>query len=318
MTESIFQRYYKPEPFEDRFARDPSGAIDVLIPVIHTNELWEKNLISIYRDVPVNRVVISDGGCKDNSIEIAQRFPRVTVLDHRAYKSLGYCLRKLIEAVETEWFIYVHSDVYLPEGWFDTMRAHQPAYDWFGCPQRITVQVEYPNVDKMFDEVRPYAGSQMGRKAAFLHGIQKIDDDYVYRQEDYVLASMVPEAKHGRIEDTFHYHQVLHKHSPWARKLKRVAVQVEWSREEEIRASTMQVRGIIKYLAPSRILTMEAEVHIRRLVELGATTLPEMMQWIADTNPVWTPHIRPWRIRVRQLRAEIPAKAVAKLRGLFS
>src|SRR5678815_1931748 len=105
MSESIFQRYYRSETFEDRFARDPSGAIDVIIPVIHTNELWEKNLISIYRDVPVNRVLISDGGCKDNSLDIAKRFPRVTVLDHRHTKSLGYCLRLLIEAVATEWFI---------------------------------------------------------------------------------------------------------------------------------------------------------------------------------------------------------------------
>ena len=318
MTESIFQRYYKDEPFEDRFTRDPSGAIDVIIPVIHTNELWEKNLISIYRDVPVNRLLISDGGCKDNSIEIVKRFPRVTVLDHHHTKSLGYCLRLLIEAVETEWFIYVHSDVYLPEGWFDAMRAHQPTYDWFGCPQRITVQVEYSNVDRMFDEVRPYAGSQMGKTAAFLDGVKKIDDDFVYRQEDYVMASMVAPERHGRIEDTFHYHQVMHKESPWARKLERVAVKVQWSREEEIRASTMQVKGIIKYLAPSRILTMEAEVHIRRLVELGAITLPEMMDWIGKTNPVWLEHIKPWKIRMRQLRADIPSTVVSKLRGLFS
>jgi hypothetical protein len=319
MTESIFQRYYKPETLDDRLARDKSGAIDVIIPVIHTNELWHNNLISIYRDVPVNRLLISDGGCKDDSIAIAQKFPRVTVLDHKAYKSLGFCLRKLVEAVETEWFIYVHSDVYLPPGWFDTMRAHQPRYDWFGCPQRITVQVEYPNVDKMFDEVRPYAGSQMGKKAAFMAGgIQKIDDDFVYRQEDYVMAACVPEERHGRIEDTFHYHQVMHKVSPWARKLKRVSVQVEWSREEEIRASTMQVKGIIKYLAPSRVLAMEAEIHIIKLLELEAITLPEMMDWIGKTNPVWLEVIKPWRIRARKLRSELPSKVVQKLRGLVS
>jgi glycosyltransferase involved in cell wall biosynthesis len=318
MNESIFQRYYRPEKLDDRFARDPSGAIDVVIPVIHTNELWEANLSSIYRDVPVNRIVISDGGCKDDSIAIAKRFPRVTVLDHRDTKSLGYCLRKLIEAVETEWFIYVHSDVYLPEGWFDTMRAHQPRYDWFGCPQRITVQVEYPNVDKMFDDVRPYAGSQMGKKSAFVEGIKKIDDDFVYRQEDYVLASCVPEDRHGRVEDTFHYHQVMHKVSPWARKLKRVSVQVEWSRDEEIRASTMQVKGIVKYLTPSRALVSEAELHIQRLLALDAITWPEFLAWMEATNPVWVQHIRPWRIRMRKLRAEIPATVVQKLRGLFS
>src|SRR5262249_49367890 len=146
------------------------------------------------------------------------------------------------------------------------MRAHQPQYDWFGCPQRITVQVEYSNVDKLFDDVRPYAGSQMGRKAAFVDNIKRIDDDFVYRQEDYVMASMVAPERHGRIEDTFHYHQVMHKESPWARKLKRVAVQVEWSREEEIRASTMQLKGIVKYLVPSKPLVQEAELHAQRLL----------------------------------------------------
>lgn len=318
MSESIFQRYYRNETLVDRFARDPDGAIDVIIPVIHTTELWHNNLMSIYREVPVSRLLISDGGCKDDSIAIAERFPRVTVLDHRAYKSLGYCLRKLIELVDTEWFIYVHSDVYLPDNWFDTMRAHQARYDWFGCPQRITVQAEYPNVDKLFDDVRPYAGSQMGRKAAFVDGIQKIDDDFVYRQEDYVLASMVADARHGRVEDTFHYHQVMRKESPWARKIKRVSVQVEWSREEEIRASTMQVKGIVKYLAPSRVLTMEAETHIRRLLELEAITWPELMDWIRQTNPVWLDHIKPWRVRVRQLRAQLPSTIMQKLRGLVS
>jgi hypothetical protein len=318
MSESIFQRYYREEPFEDRFARDPSGAIDVIIPVIHTNELWKKNLVSIYREVPVNRLLISDGGCKDNSIDIVSKFPRVTVLDHRAYKSLGFCLRKLIEEVNTDWFIYVHSDVYLPEGWFDTMRKHQPQYDWFGCPMRITVQVDYTNTDKLFDELRPYAGSQMGRTAAFIDGVKKIDDDFVYRQEDFVMASMVAENKHGRVEDTFHYHQVMHKESPWARKLKRVAVQVEWSREEEIRASTMQVKGIIKYLTPSRALVQEAELHAQRLIDLGAITWPELMDWIGRTNADWLPHIKPWRMRVRKLRNQLPSTVVQKLRGLFS
>jgi glycosyltransferase involved in cell wall biosynthesis len=294
---SIFRRYYTEEPFIDRFAASPADAVDVLIPVVHANELWESNLRSLYREIPINRLLISDGGCKDDSLDIARRFPRVTVLDHRNYVSLGYCLRKLIEAVETDWFIYVHSDVYLPDGWFDAMKRHQGSYEWFGCPQRITALIEYPNVDKLFGETRPYAGSQMGRKSAFLQGLAGIDDDFVYRQEDYVLAGIIEKAgfRHGRIEDTFHYHQVMHKPSPWARKLKRVAVQVEWSRDEEVRASTMQLYGIIKYLEPSRNLAREAEAHLLRLLELGELDHAQFRKWVAKTNPRWLPHYyRPW------------------------
>src|SRR5262249_10579960 len=138
MSDSIFGEYYSPHTFEDRLAQNSAGAIDVIIPIIHTNELWRANLTSIFREIPVRRLLIADGGCKDDSIAIARSFPRVEVFDHREYRSLGFSLRKLIEAVESEWFAYLHSDVYLPPGWFEAMKAHQKEYDWFGCPQRIT------------------------------------------------------------------------------------------------------------------------------------------------------------------------------------
>lgn len=299
MNQSIFNEYYSPRPFEDRFERDAARAVDVIIPVVHTNELWLANLHSIYREIPVRKLLISDGGCKDDSIDIARRFPRVEVLDHREFISLGYCLRKLIEAVEADWFVYLHSDVYLPHGWFDAMTAHQSEYDWFGCPQRITALVEYPNVDMLSGERRPYAGSQMGRKAAFVPGVERIDDDFVYRQEDFVLLDVVERKgfRHGFVEDMFHYHQVMHKDSPWARKLASVAVKVEWSKDEQIRASMMQIRGIVKYLKPSRMLAVEAETHLQKLMSLGAITQDEFSSWIVATNPEWRGWIRPWRVK---------------------
>jgi len=310
MTSSIFEEYYASRPFEDRFGRDPSNAIEIIIPVIHTNELWRANLTSIYREVPVRRLLISDGGCKDDSIEIVKTFPRVEILDHTKYVSLGYCLRKLIEAVESEWFAYLHSDVYLPPGWFDAMLAHQKDYDWFGCPQRITVLVEYPNVDG--GEGRPYAGSQMGRKAAFLPGLKEIDDDYVYRQEEFVLSNIVE--KHGfktsKVEDIFHFHQVMHKFSPWARKLTSVSINIAPSREEEVRASMMQVKGIIKYLEPSPALIEQVETNLKRLLELNAITHAEFDEWVLQTKPIWKQAIKPWRMKFKM--ALVSARARSK------
>jgi hypothetical protein len=300
MASSIFQEYYAAQPFEDRFARDPLNAIEVIIPVIHTNELWRANLTSVYREVPVRRLLISDGGCKDDSIEIVKTFPRVEVLDHTKYVSLGYCLRKLIEAVETDWFAYLHSDVYLPPGWFDAMLAHQKEYDWFGCPQRVTALIEYPNVDGMEGEPRPHAGSQMGRRAAFLPGLQEIDDDYVYRQEDLVLWNVVKKHgyKAGDVEDIFHFHQVMHKFSPWARKITSVSINVAWSRDEEVRACMTQVKGIIKYLDPTPGLVAQVEANLKRLLELDAITQAEFDKWVSETKPAWTQAIKPWRVKL--------------------
>jgi uncharacterized protein Smg (DUF494 family) len=306
---SIFQQYYAKAPLEDRFVVDPTDAMDVIIPIIHTNELWHTNLLSLYREIPIRSLLIGDGGCVDNSIEIVSKFPRVEVHDHRKYVSLGYSLRKLIEAVKSEWFIYVHSDVYLPPGWFDVMKRHRGEYDWFGCPMRITVLADYHFVDKE----RPYAGSQMGRKEAF-RDVSKIDDDFVYRQEDLVLANVVEQAgfKEGRIEDTFHYHQVMHKESPWARKIKSVAFNIEWSKAEEIRQAMTQVKGIIKYLDPTRISqTMLVEgviLNIVRLLELGELTWDDFRQWIEQTQPRWLRYITRRDIEWRRLKRRVATR----------
>jgi hypothetical protein len=299
--DSIFRRYYTPQDFVDRFAQDPTDACDVLVPVLHTNELWEANLLSIFREVPVNRLLIGDAGCLDDSIEIAGRFPRIKVFDHRDYATLGFSLRKLIEAVETEWFIYLHSDVYLPDGWFDAMRPHQSEYDWFGCPFHQTAMVEYLNREAE----RPYAGSQMGRKAAFEPRLGTVDDDYVYRQEDFVFADIVERSggRVGKVEDTIHYHQTMHKPSPWARRVTGIHIDVEVSAEERVRTWTMQTRGIIKYLDPiSPWLIRDVEAGLRHLDELGMLDWDEFRAWVRDVNPAWLPYIsRPsrWKRTVR-------------------
>jgi hypothetical protein len=291
---SIFARYYQAEPFVDRLATDREQAVDVVIPIIHANEFWHANLVSIYREVPVKRLILGDGGCIDGSMDIARKFPRVEVLDHRGYTSLGYSIRHLIEAVRTEWFIYLHSDVYLPPGWFDTMCKHRLEYDWFECNQHITVLAEYPldlpNVE------RPFSGSQMGRKAAFQGVTPVLDDDYLYRNEDIILAGLVKRTgfRYGKTSDTFHFHQVMVKPGRWRRNIKRVDIHLDLSLEEEVRANETFARGIIKYLSPSEI-TPEVfgavRDAIRRLVELKVATYNELREWTQKTNPIWVPHL---------------------------
>ena len=301
---SIFAEYFGSRDFVDRLQSEAGGGVDVIIPVIHTNELWRANLLSIYREIPVHTLVIGDGGATDTSLAVAREFPRVRVLDHRAYVSLGYSLRKMIEAVETEWFIYLHSDVYLPRGWFDAMARHQSEYDWFGSAMRHTVMVEYPSD---YGE-RPWAGSQMGRKRVFESGVAAIDDDYVYRQEDFVLAEIVKRAggREGKVADTFHYHQTIRKPSPTARKISSIQLELEMSRDEEVRTWMTQARGIVKYLQPgTRWTDHELAVAVHRLITLGALTQRSFETWTGTTNPAWLPCLR------RELRKQ-------RLRGLWS
>lgn len=290
-SDSIFRRYYSSEALQDRFLMNPEDSVDMIIPIVHTNELWQSNLLSFYREIPMNRLLIGDGGCIDDSIEIVRKFPRVEVFDHRNYDSLGYSIRKLIEAVETEWFVYVHSDVYLPRGWFDAMKRHQAEYDWFGCSMQHTVMVEY---QRDYGQ-RPWAGSQMGRKVAFEEGLARIDDDYVYRQEDLVLTSLVKQAgyRHGKVEDTFHYHQTMFKASPWFRKARYGLTKTERTREEKVRTYVMQAKRVIEYLEPTiPWLSRCVRASLHYLRDLGELNWAEFRQWVAETDPAWLPYIK--------------------------
>jgi hypothetical protein len=286
MSQSIFEQYYSKPEFIDRYSSNSDEAIDVIIPVYHTNELWEANLLSIYKEVPVKRLLISDGGVIDNGLEVVKKFPRVEILDHREYKTLGKCIAELIKEVKTEWFIYLHSDVFLPTDWFDTMKKYQDEYDWYGCPMNITVMVNY----RLDEPRRPYAGSQMGRKAAFAT-IDRIDDDFVYRQEDFVFNQIVSDNgfKNGKVEDTFHYHQVMYRKSTGLDlNVTAVNVQTKTNKQEILRTKDMQLRGVVKYLDPIEPWAIsEFQVFSMDMLLEGLISYFSFKTWIKIHNDKW-------------------------------
>jgi len=284
---SIYQEYYAKNDFIDRFEEGKSEGIEVIIPVYHTNELWKINLYSIYREIPVSRLLISDGGCIDDSIEIVSQFPRVEVYNHRDSKTLGWCIAQLIKNVKTEHFIYLHSDVYLPKGWFDKMIPHKDKYDWYGCPMQITVMVDY-----FFDMPgRPYAGSQIGKKEAFTEGLNQIDDDYVYRQEDFVFNKIVEDAgyKTGKVDDTIHYHQLMYRKTKgFDINVESVSVKTKNTEAEITKSNQSQIRGIVKYLDPvERYVINDFIGHAKTMLNNKSITFIEFRRWIKDTNPKW-------------------------------
>lgn len=286
MINSIFKEYYSSQIFFDRYLQDDSKAVDVIIPVFHTNELWRKNLFSIYKEIPVRRLLISDGGVIDDSIVVVKEFPRVEVFNHSQYKTLGKCISELIKSVTSEWFVYLHSDVYLPVGWFDSMIKYQNKFDWYGCPMNITVLVNY----RLNELQRPYAGSQLGRKKAFQE-VDIVEDDFVYRQEDFVFNKIVEKAgyKTGKVENTFHYHQVMYRQSKgYDLNVKSVSIETITNKEEILRNKEMQLRGIIKYLNPDDVWSIrEFNTYSTLMLQEGLIEFKSFRKWIKITNPNW-------------------------------
>ena len=320
---SIFSEFFRGRDLVDRFKTDGARSVDVIVPVIHTNELWRANLLSIYREIPVNRLLLGDGGCIDESLEVAREFPRVEVLDHRSFTSLGFSIRRLIEAVETEWFVYLHSDVYLPPGWFDAMCAHKGEFDWFECNQQITLMAQY--LFELTQVKRAYSGSQMGRKAAFATVTPLIQDDYLYRNEDIIIAHLISKAglRYGKTAGTFHYHQVMHKPSRWHRRVQGVKVELEIAADEEIRSHRTYAYGIIKYMKPADTtpdIVDSVRFAVSRLVELGDTTIDDVRKWVRQTNGEWLPALTgplPSRRRERIADQIVTLADFYRARGLW-
>jgi len=287
-NQSIFSKYYTSEKFVDRFRSKKEEAVDVIVPLLNTNELWKRNLYSFYREIPINRLIIGDGGCTDDSIEIVKKFPRVIVIDQSKYKSQGYCIKELIEHVETEWFIYLHADVYLPEKWYDEMVKNQKNYDWFECYRKLTTLIEFWS-EKQHKAERAYSGSQMGRTAAFKNILPKIEDDYLQRNEDIIFAELIQGEgfKYGRVSNTFHYHQIMTRRGEKEPKFKRVDVIKERDKEWEIKIKTMQVKGIIKYLRPKKYLIRIVNLCIAHLLNYNALDWKEFREWVKTTNREW-------------------------------
>ena len=307
MSGTIFSEYYTYQQFSDRYISDPTdNPITIIIPCAHVNEIFENNLKSIYREVPVCELLLGDAGLSSELLDLARLFPRVRILDHRGF-TLGYSLKGLIERVRTSHFAYLHSDVYLPPGWFDSMIEFIDDYDWYGCRMLQTSMIVH---DQPYGE-RPYAGAQIGRKTYFEKGISRIDDDYMWRQEDFILQQIVEDAggRVGAIDNVFHYHQLMPKPSTiWQTNIKNVSFQVDSSREQQDRVMKTQLYGIIKYTQPrSRWLLEEVNVCLRYMLDNELITGSEFFQWVSQVNASWTNIVRELlRIYYRSLASYSP------------
>jgi glycosyltransferase involved in cell wall biosynthesis len=92
--------------------------VDVVLLTKNSVEPCLKECVeSIYRNVPVNRLIVVDGGSVDGTLELLLGYPNVEVIED-TWGTRATARQKGIEAVLTEWHVHVDSDVILSNGWF--------------------------------------------------------------------------------------------------------------------------------------------------------------------------------------------------------
>ena len=94
--------------------------VDVVIITKNSETMLSECLKSVYKNVPVNRLIVVDGGSTDRTLEIVQEFQKkhgnVLVLQDRGTRAKAR--QKGIDHVKTEWFMFVDSDVVLCKDWY--------------------------------------------------------------------------------------------------------------------------------------------------------------------------------------------------------
>lgn len=97
--------------------------IDVVILTKNcADERFERCLFSVKKEVHVNRLIIVDGYSEDGTVNLVKKiFPDALIIYDDGTRATAR--QKGIEAVETEWFAFIDSDVVLKENWFKCMKS---------------------------------------------------------------------------------------------------------------------------------------------------------------------------------------------------
>ncbi len=102
------------------------GSVDVVLLTKNSERLLDKCLESVYKNVPVNKLIAVDGYSTDGTLKILDRFNQkygnVTVLlDHGTRATAR---ERGIGLVSTNWFMFVDSDVVLSRSWYEKALRH--------------------------------------------------------------------------------------------------------------------------------------------------------------------------------------------------
>jgi glycosyltransferase involved in cell wall biosynthesis len=100
--------------------------VDVVIITKNSEHMLSECLKSVYKNVPVNRLIVVDGGSTDKTLAITREYQKkygnILVLQDRGTRATAR--QKGIDQVKTEWFMFVDSDAVLCKDWFKKAEKH--------------------------------------------------------------------------------------------------------------------------------------------------------------------------------------------------
>lgn len=275
--------------FCDRRVLQPElEPIDVVMATLDAEFFIEKSLYTVYKEIPVRKLFICDGGSKDATLKILEKFPRVEVHVRPDIRTGAKLVEFLMSLVETKWCAFIDSDLELSPGWYDEMKKHESQYDVLENSVAILAYHKYLEDKEKLE--------QYGRAGDLCHLIRKealhdfhCDDDYMWRHTDFLLRQVVEKSgyKYGKINTTLHTHNETER-IPYAsdevksyRKIvidepRHIIIDKKKSRQKDIEFA----KGAVKYLDPDFPLVKSY---------LGFDFLIRLLdrKWVEENGPSW-------------------------------
>lgn len=100
--------------------------VDVVVLTKNSERILEKCFNSIFENVPVHRFIVVDGHSTDSTADIIKKFSdkfgNVVLIKDGGTRGSARLMG--IREVETDWFVFVDSDVILSDRWYEKARKH--------------------------------------------------------------------------------------------------------------------------------------------------------------------------------------------------
>jgi glycosyltransferase involved in cell wall biosynthesis len=272
----------------DRRVREPDREpVDVLMLTLDAEPYLERCLDSVYKEIPVGKLIVVDGGSKDRTIDILNNYPRIEIHVRPDIRTTGKGCEFLLGSATTPWIVFMDADIELPEGWYDEMVRYRHKYDFFGC-KRI-MHYEFYRIDQTSLDMnkRPLGAPWLARLESLKN--YHVDDDYMWRATDMLVRQVIEKDgyKFGKVSTTYHYHHTTDKPMYESDERKRGSGLVFQEPKMEIldKANWRKRQGdfrraVVKYVDPDFI-------YPRKDTGLYLALLQLDMKWIRETNMKW-------------------------------
>jgi len=289
----------------DRLLKEPQlEPVDAVMMTLDAEKYLEKTLDTMYAEIPIHQIFVIDGGSKDKTLPILEKYPRVHI-EVIPDITIGKGWEILFNKVSTPWFVLIDCAKIPAKGWYDEMIKYRNKYDFYGSKRIVHYEFERDDLTTTDLKKRPLGGPWIIRKEAIKN--YHVDDDYAWRIIDIIIRNVVEKDgyTYGAVPTTYHTCYITEgekyasdeKRRGTALVFKKPEVKVYDTKNMDNRLE-ITAKAIVKYLDPdvsSYFCTDHTFLMISKLDP----------KWIESTNKKWLDALHRWKRR-KYIKAKIP------------